>query len=552
MVIIASLILGGGTRPGFLSDVILQLISLPLLLVVLWQSLDQPTSRQMRWAYAFCFALITVPFIQLIPLPPAIWTLLSNREPIALSYDLVGHDLPWRPISVSPHATWLSLISLIPPVSIFLAILMLSHQERRQLSLIIIALGLISVFLGLIQVAQGPESSLRFFDYTNLTEAVGFFANRNHYSALLYSVMLFAAVWVIAKMNTSSSNVDEQTYDTTRVLILLAGFTIIVAFIGAQTIARSRAGLGLTIVALIGIVALSLAKDQRANRSDSPSLFILTPTKLMAGATLLAVIFATQFALFRVMERFAKDPLTDARIPFTRNTLEAAEAFIPFGSGMGSFVQVYGIFEKPEDALASAYGNRAHNDIAEIWLETGGMGAMLMALFLIWLIWRAYKIWRSPDSDVPEINRELAKAASIVIFLLIAHSLVDYPLRTGAIMAIMAFACGILIDPVRGHAPDEEIIELNHGQIRPSPQPNVSPHVSPRTQPVDVEWPIEGRQKGAPPQAPYQPPSPEAWPQEQETTPTTRDTDPQSPWLDEIEWPVEWEKQAKPEDPSEG
>ena len=74
------------------------------------------------------------------------------------------------------------------------------------------------------------------------------------------------------------------------------------------------------------------------------------------------------------MERFAQDPLKDARIPFTRNTLEAAEAFIPFGAGMGSFVQVYGMFEKPEDALAGVFANRAHNDLAELWLETGRHG----------------------------------------------------------------------------------------------------------------------------------------------------------------------------------
>ena len=70
-------------------------------------------------------------------------------------------------MSVSPQATWLSLLSLIPPLSIFLAVLLLGYRERHQLSLIILALGLISVFLGLTQVAQGPDSSLRFFEYTN-------------------------------------------------------------------------------------------------------------------------------------------------------------------------------------------------------------------------------------------------------------------------------------------------------------------------------------------------------------------------------------------------
>jgi hypothetical protein len=37
----------------------------------------------------------------------------------------------------------------------------------------------------LLQVAQGPRL-LRLFAVTNLSEAVGFFANRNHFAALLF------------------------------------------------------------------------------------------------------------------------------------------------------------------------------------------------------------------------------------------------------------------------------------------------------------------------------------------------------------------------------
>jgi hypothetical protein len=35
-----------------------------------------------------------------------------------------------------------------------------------------------------------------------------------------------------------------------------------------------------------------------------------------------------------------------------------------------------------------------------------------------------------------------------VIVLLLVHSVVDYPLRTDAIMAIFAFSCALLIEPV--------------------------------------------------------------------------------------------------------
>jgi hypothetical protein len=108
-------------------------------------------------------------------------------------FEILGDKLSWMPISLSPNQTWLSALSLIPPLAIFLATLLLPYRERRWLSLVFLAVGVLSVFVGLIQVAQGPESPLRFFAYTNLTEAVGFFANRNHFAALLYALIMFAA-----------------------------------------------------------------------------------------------------------------------------------------------------------------------------------------------------------------------------------------------------------------------------------------------------------------------------------------------------------------------
>src|SRR5262249_13641609 len=65
------------------------------------------------------------------------------------------------------------------------------------------------------------------------------------------------------------------------------------------------------------------------------------------------------------------------------------------------------------------------------------------------LVRRSMKLWRnSPPESVSALDWSLARAATIVVGLLIAHSLVDYPLRTGGIMTIMSFACGLLIEPL--------------------------------------------------------------------------------------------------------
>src|SRR5215471_14390781 len=210
--IVACLTLGGGTSVGFLSDVVLQLLAVPVLLVCLWRLLDVSTSaKHARWELLFCLAVVLVPLLQLVPLPPQLWTALPNRQLLAGTFELLERDLPWMPISVLPRTTWLSALSLLPPLAVFLGTLLLGYRERRLLCMLLLGIGIVSVFIGLSQVAQGPQSVRRFFEITNLTDAVGFFANRNHFAALLYSLTLFSAVWVIeaaAGVNAQRGRLD--------------------------------------------------------------------------------------------------------------------------------------------------------------------------------------------------------------------------------------------------------------------------------------------------------------------------------------------------------
>src|SRR5262249_50031167 len=160
-------------------------------------------------------------------------------------------------------------------------------------------------------------------------------------------------------------------YDTAAIVAIIGAFTLLVVLLAGEIIARSRFGLGLTMIALFGALALGIIPNRRVGSRSTAS------SKLIFAACAVVVIFSVQFVLYRVMERFAVDPLQDARVPFGRNTIEAALAYMPFGSGLGTFVPVYGMFEKPQDAILDTYANHAHNDILELWLNTGVVGLIL-------------------------------------------------------------------------------------------------------------------------------------------------------------------------------
>ena len=231
--IVLALLLGGGTRGGFLSDAILELAAIPALLISLSSLSNLPlrtehANWQHRCSAYLCIAIILLPLMQLVPLPPWIWTRLPNRELMAEIFDLLGAKRPWMPISVSPSSTWISILSLIPPFAIFVCTVQLSYKQRRMLSLLILGVGIVSVFLSLIQFAQGPSSSLRFFSITNDTEPVGFFANKNHFAALLYALLLFAAAWAIDVAFRTGSWTDRRSFEAVTIIALTVSFLVLV------------------------------------------------------------------------------------------------------------------------------------------------------------------------------------------------------------------------------------------------------------------------------------------------------------------------------------
>src|SRR6266566_5808985 len=75
LVTVGSLVLGGSTRSGFISDAVLQFLSIPPLVISLWQFLhvvpgERRANSSFKWGLAFCVALAGISVILLVPLPP--------------------------------------------------------------------------------------------------------------------------------------------------------------------------------------------------------------------------------------------------------------------------------------------------------------------------------------------------------------------------------------------------------------------------------------------------------------------------------------------------
>jgi O-antigen ligase len=119
--------------------------------------------------------------------------------------------------------------------------------------------------------------------------------------------------------------------------------------------------------------------------------------------------------------------------------MEASQAYMPLGSGIGSFIPVYASVE-PIDTMSRAFWNHAHNDFAEVWLEAGIPALVGLGAFFAWWLISVFSVWRSAATG----NVNVAQAATVVTALLLVHSLVDYPLRTLALACVFALCCGLM------------------------------------------------------------------------------------------------------------
>ena len=91
--------------------------------------------------------------------------------------------------------------------------------------------------------------------------------------------------------------------------------------------------------------------------------------------------------------------------------------------------------------FTNVFVNHAHSDYLEVFAETGLLGAVLILAFLAWWGLRSARAWRDARPD-----GYWTQAASVVVGIILAHSLVDYPIRTPAIMALFVFYVLVLAE----------------------------------------------------------------------------------------------------------
>ncbi len=437
---LALCLLLGGSAQGIWANALLQLIAI---LIIAWAFLDSPRipaprqARQLLGLFALAIALFA---LQLVPLPPAIWTNLPGRDLVAEGRQILGLPPGWSTISLAPYDTIATLLPLLPPLAMLVAIFWLRSNSTKWLGTALIGGTFIGILLGLLQVSSSdPTTSPWYlFRYSSFGFATGFFANSNHMASLL----LLAIPFTIALGAAVHRKATEPRKRYTILAMTAGGLGVILI---GLVLNRSLAGLGLGIPVTIASI-LMVAPIGKSARLGAISL------------SLLALLGFVVLLFSPLSDRLAANGAAasvSTRQAMLSNSLNAVREFNLAGSGFGTFQRVYRMFEDPEN-VAGDVVNHAHNDYLEVVMETGLTGAMLVLVFLGWWMLAARRMLATPAAD------EFAMAGAIGSAAILLHSAVDFPLRTSAIAVAFSMCLALMIVARRSASSERDLRPTRH------------------------------------------------------------------------------------------
>lgn len=420
--LLACLLLGGSTQ-GTLRVLALQLLGAALIGWALLRPRRDQVESEGRPLLLMALGWVAIVLLQLIPLPPGLWTMLPGRAAVVEGYMLRGAALPWLPVSLAPSETAATLPTILVPGAILAGILLLGAWRTRWCIAALVAGAMLSVLVGALQLAQGGPY---LYPISNQGTASGLFANVNHQGTLLLCTLPFLAA-LIARAHDQNARSGKRggSAALSRTMIAVGGMLVVAVGI---VLNGSLAALALAAPVALGSLALAWPQGRAAPRGLAVGGLVL----LLAGAAAVGLL----------SDGRGGDSSVTSRQTMIGRSVTMIPDQLPMGSGLGSFERLYRMGEDTA-AFEGSLVNHVHSDPIEWLLETGVPGALLLLVFLGWWVRTALRRWRSEPRNPAALAGTVASAA------ILAHSLVDYPLRDPAIQAVFALALALMAQPRR-------------------------------------------------------------------------------------------------------
>jgi O-antigen ligase len=372
-----------------------------------------------RTACAFLVALAVVPLLALIPLPPGLNGLLAPDMTALLADVAPDAAAAWRPVSVDPPSTLrAAVLAAGVAAAAWLALSVASSSAgARPVLWILIAGGVALAAFGLVQrfVAYDPQRIFWSIPLAEVGTPFGPFVNRNHFAG---AMVLHAGLAAGAALEAWASG--------RRWSAILAGAAGALAAV-AIVVTTSRGGfLGAAILALV-LVAAAHGKGRWRMAVG------------LAGVTALALgALAASGLLAQWARLFVTDPLKvrwEQRFLVQGDALDIFASQPLMGTGAGTFPIAYGPFQTVADTRHFA---DAHSDWVQFLMETGVLGAGVIALGVLALVPAVRSAWQGRSAGRWLVLGPVAGVTGLAV-----HGLFEVNLHVPSNALLAAFALSL-------------------------------------------------------------------------------------------------------------
>ena len=422
-------IVGGAGREGhYWHGIIQSLAALGLAaLIISW-----PPRIKLERAKAPMVILLGIAglgLLQMVPLPPALWTALPGRALVNEGYQSLGHSLPMLPISLDVEATLITVGYVLTPIFVIALCARIGMRRLRStVPWFVTMLGVFTVVYGLFQVFDGRDSVLYLYEFTSNGLPVGFFSNVNHQASFLLMTLPFA-FFLLSELGQDWNGGDGNV--ALAIVIVALTFMLLIGVFGAGSVG------GYAILAPIILLSfLASRKSKKSGMRRSTQIGLI-------GALFLGAILVGSSP---VLEGLGVTSFSDgegSRYSIWMITIEAIKDHWLTGSGLGTYESVIPLYENP-DTVTATFVAKAHNDYLQIVMEGGAIGLLLSALALVWFARVFFELWGKKGGGTTSALRKFAFVSLVAVLL---HSIVDYPARTPAIAAIVGLCLALITIP---------------------------------------------------------------------------------------------------------
>ncbi|HOW86834.1 MAG TPA: O-antigen ligase family protein [Candidatus Aminicenantes bacterium] len=392
--------------------------------------------------------------LQIAPLPASLVKVLSPRAyaiHAGLVRDAISAPSPSLTLSLNPAASLYELV-LIVCYGLFGYLVLRTVRGRGRaeiLVVVILASALFQAFYGMAETFSGHEMILGRPKRYGLGSVTGTFVNRNHFAGFLEMAFPLGLGYLLVKARYFAM---EKGLSLRRRILwfsqeslqwtLLLGLAPV--FIGVGLIfSKSRSGimiLAVTAVLAAAAVAswreLSDADGEGEGRGEASGAWedreAANESRRRFGRIVrfvLAFVLAAAvwIGIGPVIKRFSEvDISAEARRTFYRDTVELIGDYLWTGSGKGTYVNAYAMYEKVDDRLRLSY---AHNDYLETAAENGLVGGGALAAAGIGLLVALAGMWRRRRNP---FDKGIGLGAMLGVAALLIHAFTDFNLQITA------------------------------------------------------------------------------------------------------------------------